>query len=64
MTVAVELSPDQGRKLDEAARAEGLEPAVLLSRIAAAYLERRENFESAARHVLAKNAELYRRLAQ
>ena len=64
MTIAVDLSSEQTAKLNEAARQAGVEPAVLLARIADQYFEHKGAFETAAGHVLQKNAELYRRLAK
>lgn len=59
--------PDRGQKarqLAEAAREKGVCVEELLQQITEDFLSRKEGFEAAARYVLNKNAELYRRLAQ
>jgi len=63
MTVAVEMSQEQGEKLLDAARrlnvtVEDLAAAAVRDLVA----QPDQAFEQAARHVLAKNRELYRRL--
>ncbi len=63
MQISIELTEEQRRRLEEAAaplgvRPEALAQAVLTDALAA----RAEDFDRAARHVLNKNAELYRRL--
>lgn len=64
MTVTIQLPDEQAERLAEAAREQGVDVDELLRRIASEYLTRKGAFEGAARYVLAKNAELYRRLAK
>lgn len=63
-TVTLQLPDDKAARLADAARALGIGVEELLTQITDDYLNRNRAFESAARYVLAKNAELYRRLAQ
>ena len=64
MNVAFELPPAQAEKLREAAEHLGVSPADL-ARAAVTDLisDRDDQFRQAAKRVLRKNAELYRRLA-
>ena len=63
-TLTFQLEETQADKLAEAAREQGVQVEELLRKIAEDYLSRKEGFEVAAKYVLQKNAELYRRLAQ
>jgi antitoxin FitA len=58
-TLAISISDEVAAKLEHAARQRGISVEDLLLRSA----EREADFESAAEYVLAKNAELYERLA-
>ncbi len=64
MTITIDFPSEQAARLEDAARQEGVAVAALLQRLTTEYLERKAAFESAADYVLAKNAELYRRLAK
>ena len=64
MTITIDMPAEKAAKLAEAARTEGVEVETLLSRLADDYLERNGSVAAAAKYVLAKNAELYRRLAK
>jgi hypothetical protein len=56
-------SDEKANQLAEAARERGLGVEELLRQLADDFLARKEAFEGAAKYVLQKNAELYRRLA-
>jgi predicted transcriptional regulator len=61
---AIELEDERVRKLQERAEKSGLSPEILLRERIEAWLDEDEkSFEAAAKYVLKKNAELYRRLA-
>lgn len=63
-TLEIEITDEMAVKLNAAAARLGVTPADYLRRIAEEKLsETDEAFESATDYVLAKNAELYRRLA-
>ena len=63
-TLTISLSEQTATRVDEAARELGLSAEALVQVSIEEKLERlRLPFEEAARHVLGKNAELYRRLA-
>ena len=65
MRVAIELTEAQADELRARAKRLGLAPEELASAAVAELLSEPESdFEQAARSVLAKNAELYRRLAR
>jgi hypothetical protein len=65
MRVAIELTEAQADELRARAKRLGLAPEELASAAVAELLSEPESdFEQAARTVLAKNAELYRRLAR
>lgn len=63
-TLTFQLEDTKAGELAEAARKRGLEVEELLRQITDDFLSRKESFEDAAKYVLNKNAELYRRLAQ
>lgn len=63
-TVTFQIEDDKATRLTEAARERGVDIGELLQQITDSFLERKEGFEAAAKLVLTKNAELYRRLAQ
>lgn len=63
-TVMFEVEDEKATQLASAAHERGIAVEELLRRITDEFLARKENFETAAKFVLAKNAELYRRLAQ
>lgn len=63
-TLTFQIEEQMAGQLAEAARERGVEVEELLRRITEDFLSRKEGFESAAKYVLQKNAELYRRLAQ
>jgi hypothetical protein len=63
-TVTFQIEDDKVQRLTEAARERGVEVDELLRQLADDFLARKAGFESAAKYVLEKNAELYRRLAK
>jgi hypothetical protein len=64
MKLAIELSESQAEQLREEAARLGLEPTQLaLAAVSDLLSAQGPDFESAARRVLEKNKELYRRLA-
>lgn len=63
-TVTFQVEDEKANRLAEAARERGLAVEALLQQITDDFLARKDGFEQAAKYVLAKNAELYRRLAQ
>jgi hypothetical protein len=63
-TLTFQIEEQKAGKLAEAARERGVDVEELLRRITEDFLSRKEGFEAAAKYVLQKNAELYRRLAQ
>lgn len=64
MKLSIELSDSQAEKLREEADRLGLEPTQLaLAAVADLLATEGPDFDSAARRVLEKNEELYRRLA-
>jgi hypothetical protein len=63
-SLTFQVPDEKAEQLTEAARERGIPVEELLQRIADDFLNRRGSFESAAGYVLAKNAELYRRLAK
>ena len=63
-TFAVEFPNEQAERLRREAERQGMRVEDLLRQVAETYLFRAEAFETAATHVLQKNAELYRRLAK
>jgi hypothetical protein len=62
-TLTFQLEEGKAGRLTEAAREQGVPVEELLRQIAEDYLARQDGFERAAKYVLQKNAELYRRLA-
>jgi len=63
-TVTISLSDENSQRLREAASRAGVSPEELASARLEAWLKQPEReFLDAARHVLDKNKELYRRLA-
>jgi hypothetical protein len=63
-TIQIELPDELARQVRDAARAAGVSPEEWLRAGVEERLGyRADDFEAAARHVLTKNAELYRRLA-
>jgi hypothetical protein len=63
-SLTFEVSEEKAGRLAEAAREMGVPVEDLLERITDEFLSRKDAFETAAKFVLQKNAELYRRLAQ
>jgi hypothetical protein len=63
-TVTFQIEEDKAERLAEAARARGVAVEELLRQLTDDFLARKESFASAAKYVLEKNAELYRRLAK
>ena len=63
-TLTFEVEDAKAARLAEAARTRGVEVAELLQQITNDFLSRMEGFDDAAKYVLQKNAELYRRLAK
>ena len=63
-TVTFQVEDEKAGQLATAARDRGVAVEELLRQITDDFLARKEGFEAAAKYVLAKNAELYRRLAQ
>lgn len=61
-TVTFQLEEEKAEQLATVAQERGLAVEELLKQIMNEFLARKEGFESAAKFVLAKNAELYRRL--
>lgn len=63
-TITLALSDDSALKLEELAKAAGVQPTELLRASVEEWLAHpRADFADAAAYVLKKNAELYRRLA-
>jgi hypothetical protein len=63
-TVAISLSDESSQRLRDAAARAGVSPEVLASARLEAWLKQpAQDFVEAARQVLEKNQELYRRLA-
>ena len=62
-TLTFQVPEDKAARLADAAREMGVRVEDLLQRITDDFLARKNSFEAAARYVLQKNAELYRRLA-
>ena len=65
MNITVPLTDEQAQRLNELAESLGIDPAEL-ARAACVDLvsQPSDDFRDAAKHVLQKNRELYRRLAQ
>lgn len=63
-TLTFTMPEEKASQLADAAREMGVPVEDLLRRIADDFLSRKDGFEAAAKYVLQKNAELYRRLAQ
>ncbi|MEM8995953.1 MAG: DNA-binding protein [Acidobacteriota bacterium] len=63
MKVAIDISKDQAAQLNSEAEKLGVSPEALAKAAVVDMLERKEDFASAARYVLAKNRELYERLS-
>lgn len=63
-TLTFTISETKANQLADAAREMGVPVEDLLRQITDDFLARKEGFEAAAKYVLAKNAKLYRRLAQ
>ena len=63
-TVSFQVEDDTAGRLADAARERGVDVEELLRQITDDFLARKHGFEAAAKFVLNKNAELYRRLAQ
>jgi hypothetical protein len=62
-SITLHLPANQLDRLRELAQQNGQTPEEFLRAHLEQWLERQSDFQQAARHVLAKNAELYRRLA-
>lgn len=64
MSITLVLDDDQSRRLEEKARQWGVDPQVLVRAAVNELISRPdEDFERAARRVLEKNRELYKRLS-
>lgn len=63
-TITFQIEEQEASQLADAAREQGVQVEELLRQITKDYLARKQGFETAAKYVLQKNAELYRRLAQ
>ncbi|MBA4063948.1 MAG: DNA-binding protein [Isosphaera sp.] len=63
-TVTFQVEDEKAVRLADAARERGVAVEALLRQITDDFLARQQGFEAAAGYVLAKNAELYRRLAR
>jgi antitoxin FitA len=63
-SLTFQLPEEKAERLTSAAQEMGVPVEDLLARIASDFLGRKEAFDAAANYVLAKNAELYRRLAR
>lgn len=63
-SLTFQLPEEKADRLATAAKELGVPIEDLLRRITDDFLNRNESFEAAAKYVLRKNAELYRRLAQ
>jgi antitoxin FitA len=63
-TLTFTVPEEKANQLADAAREMGVPVEDLLRRITDDFLARQEGFEAAAKYVLQKNAELYRRLAK
>lgn len=62
-TLTFQLTEVQADRLAAAAREVGVPVEELLRKLTDEFLERKNSFDDAAKYVLKKNAELYRRLA-
>ena len=62
-TLEIQVSDDVASKIERAAAEKGVSPDELVRLSVEEKLARDEEFETAAQHVLAKNAELYERLS-
>lgn len=62
-TLEIDLPEDLATRIEQAAQSKGLSPEELVRESVEEKLARDEQFEKAAQHVLAKNAELYERLS-
>jgi antitoxin FitA len=63
-TITIALDDERMRRLREAANLQGRTVEEMIGQTIDDYFTRRQTFENAADYVLAKNAELYRRLAK
>ena len=64
MSISLDLSDDQARRLEERARELGVDPAELAKAVINDFISRpADDFERAAKLVIEKNHELYRRLS-
>ena len=63
-TLTFEVPTEQAEALSREAERRGVRVEDLLREMAEHFLTRGEAFDAAAKYVLAKNAELYRRLAK
>ncbi len=64
MTISLQLDDEQSRRLLDVARALNVDPSELAKAAINDLVSRpSEDFDRAARHVLEKNRELYRRLS-
>ncbi|MDP9360420.1 MAG: ribbon-helix-helix domain-containing protein [Acidobacteriota bacterium] len=62
-TLEIQLPDETASRIEQAAHERGLSPHDLVRISVEEKLARDEEFEKAARHVMAKNAELYERLS-
>ena len=63
-SLTFQLSEEKADRLADEAEKSGVAIEELLQRITEEFLDRKNAFENAARYVLKKNEELYRRLAR
>lgn len=64
VTLTIPINDESLQELEQAATAQGLSVEALVRRSIEEYVNRRRDFRASAGQVLAKNQELYRRLAQ
>ena len=62
-TLEIQLSDETARRFEQSAHENGVSPEEFVRICVEEKLARDDGFEKAARYVLAKNAELYKRLA-
>jgi Methionyl-tRNA synthetase len=62
-TLEIDVPDDLATRIQQAAEQKGLSPEELVRESVEEKLARDEQFEKAAQHVLAKNAQLYERLS-
>jgi hypothetical protein len=62
-TLEIQVADETASRIEQAAQGKGISANELVRISVEEKLARDDEFEKAARHVLAKNAELYKRLA-